>query len=253
MPMVQPNGKIGQKRLLLIYFKGFSLVALFLNGLAGAEVRGQQPYIPFSERLGSETDDVSATGNSSEKKKAAVRSNVMPRVRKPVASARPAVPAQVPARGTSPSSFNPSSVHQGWPIDSQAVKAAAYPPLPPAISSEMAFSINTVVPVQEPPLPSSPLPPGYVPGVTSVPVIPPETFATGERSYEGFGTRPFNSYFGKKEQEEEAEANHREGMVVPWESPPFPFSDHVGPTIGYRDTTIYPLMDAIYHGPNAEW
>ena len=42
-------------------------------------------------------------------------------------------------------------------------------------------------------------------------------------------------------------------MESPFDSPPFPFADFIGPYIGYRDTTAYPLMDAIYHGPNGDW
>jgi hypothetical protein len=75
----------------------------------------------------------------------------------------------------------------------------------------------------------------------------------GAGSYDSFGARIFKAYFGKKEQEEEEEVSHREGEIIPINSPPFPFSDHIGPNIGYRDTSKWPLMEAIYNGPNGDW
>ena len=67
----------------------------------------------------------------------------------------------------------------------------------------------------------------------------------------GFASRLFDAYFNPEE--EEAETNTRRSTVMPWDSPPFPFADHLGPIVGYRDTSVYPLMNAIYHGPNGEW
>jgi hypothetical protein len=73
------------------------------------------------------------------------------------------------------------------------------------------------------------------------------------KTYDSFLTRLGKAYFDPEELEEEAEANTRRGLSVPFDSPPFPFNYHMGPNIGYRDTSLYPLMDAIYHGPNGEW
>jgi hypothetical protein len=36
-------------------------------------------------------------------------------------------------------------------------------------------------------------------------------------------------------------------------SPPFPFSEYIGPNIGVNDTSVYPLMNALYDGPNGDW
>ena len=69
------------------------------------------------------------------------------------------------------------------------------------------------------------------------------------KPFDGFATRLYEAYFGEKEQEDEEEASHRPGVEIPFDSPPFPFADYIGPYIGYRDTSAYPLMDAIYHGP----
>jgi Putative beta-barrel porin-2, OmpL-like. bbp2 len=81
----------------------------------------------------------------------------------------------------------------------------------------------------------------------------PSAFDTGPKTYDSFLNRLGKAFFNPEEQEKELEANTRRGQVIPWTSPPFPFSDHVGPTIGYKDTTVWPLMDAIYNGPNGDW
>ena len=103
-----------------------------------------------------------------------------------------------------------------------------------------------------PPLP--PLPPASAPNIVSLPDGVSGAFAdSGPQTDESFSTRLFKAYFGPKDEGEEEEASHRPGAEVPFESPPFPFADHIGPMIGYRDTTEWPLMDAIYHGPYQDW
>jgi hypothetical protein len=160
-------------------------------------VRGQQSYIPFSDVPVSDSGSVSPLANSSKKKPVAP---VPVRGSAPSSSAVSAItplPGQLQPGIPNPIAFNPNAEPLSSATDSQAVPVQA-----------TAIATNVAVPVQEPPIPSSPLPPGYVPGVTSVPVVPPEMFNTDEKTYEGFGSRLFNAYFGKKEQEEEAEANH---------------------------------------------
>ena len=76
----------------------------------------------------------------------------------------------------------------------------------------------------------------------------------GPITFRGFTTRLYQSYFGEKQQaEDEEEPSHRPGDESPFDSPPFPFAEYIGPYIGYRDTSAYPLMDAIYHGANEKW
>jgi hypothetical protein len=99
-------------------------------------------------------------------------------------------------------------------------------------------------------LPQPPPPAAFTPGDSAT---AEDAFNTGPKTYQGFGTRLFNAYFNPEDVEEEAASNNRRGLTIPWDSPPFPFSDHMGPNIGYRDTSVYPLMDAIYHGPNGDW
>jgi hypothetical protein len=76
---------------------------------------------------------------------------------------------------------------------------------------------------------------------------------SGPKIDDSFCGRLFDAYFSKEEEQEEEEASHRQGTIIPFDSPPFPFADHIGPTIGYRDTTKWPLMEAIYKGPHGDW
>ncbi len=44
----------------------------------------------------------------------------------------------------------------------------------------------------------------------------------------------------------------RRGYDAPFQAPPMPFSDFIGPTIGVNDTSVFPLMEALYKGPNGQ-
>jgi Putative beta-barrel porin-2, OmpL-like. bbp2 len=130
-------------------------------------------------------------------------------------------------------------------------------PLPdPSLGSSTNLAApddSPAAPLQGPPQPSllgtsSITAPAY-----PVPDGAPGVFDTGPKTYDSFMRRLGKAYFNPDEVEEEAESNKRRGQVIPWDSPPFPFSDHLGPNIGYKDTSLYPLMDAIYHGPNGDW
>jgi hypothetical protein len=74
-----------------------------------------------------------------------------------------------------------------------------------------------------------------------------------DSKYDGFAKRLFDAYFSEKAADNADEAPTRRGFEPAFDSPPFPFADHLGPTIGYRDTSVYPLIDAFYHGPNGDW
>src|SRR5579883_509624 len=74
-----------------------------------------------------------------------------------------------------------------------------------------------------------------------------------------FGQRLLRAYFAREEEEAEAESteqgiqNRRINLPPPFApSPPFPFAEHTGPNIGVNDTSVYPLMDALYRGPNGD-
>jgi Putative beta-barrel porin-2, OmpL-like. bbp2 len=75
--------------------------------------------------------------------------------------------------------------------------------------------------------------------------------AGGQQTYDSLASRLFDAYFNPEEAAEET--NTRRSTVIPWDSPPFPFADHLGAVVGYRDTSVYPLMYALYHGPNGDW
>lgn len=117
------------------------------------------------------------------------------------------------------------------------------------------------------------LPPS--PGAQAVPKIDPAVSPTffqqdnsktptpdkGIRSFEkeaelGFGRRLFNAYFVEDDIADEYRTMEprREGIVTPFsiKSPPLPFQDHIGPNIGVNDTSVYPLMEALYNGKNGK-
>jgi Putative beta-barrel porin-2, OmpL-like. bbp2 len=45
----------------------------------------------------------------------------------------------------------------------------------------------------------------------------------------------------------------RRGFDAPFQAPPMPFSDFIGPNIGVNDTSVFPLMEALYKGPNGKF
>jgi hypothetical protein len=84
-------------------------------------------------------------------------------------------------------------------------------------------------------------PAASAPGADNVAKPATGAFTDGPITYRGFATRLYEAYFGEKEQAEEEEPSHRPGMESPFDSPPFPFAEYIGD----RDTSAYPLMDAI--------
>ncbi len=126
-------------------------------------------------------------------------------------------------------------------------------PNPLTMTGESPFASADFLPAQYQDLPQLPAPNGSAPSIADPTEIPNGVVFQDPKTYDGFGTRLYNAYFGKKEQEEEEVASTRPGTIVPFNSPPFPFAAHIGPLIGTRDTSAWPLMDAFYHGPNQDW
>ncbi len=91
------------------------------------------------------------------------------------------------------------------------------------------------------------------PGDSDTSENPGDAFNDGPIIHDGFANRLFDAYLLEKEDAEESEPTRRPGAESPFDSPPFPFAEYIGPYVGYRDTSAYPLMDAIYHGANASW
>ena len=78
--------------------------------------------------------------------------------------------------------------------------------------------------------------------------------AVGSQADKGFGARLFDAYFGPVDPPEPEDPAHpsRRGYPAPFQAPPMPFSDFIGPTIGVNDTSVFPLMDALYKGRNGQ-
>jgi hypothetical protein len=200
------------------HFHSESIVMVLVLGiwLFGAPARAQQSYIPWSDRLPpTGTSNLGATQPGS-------LSSYVSLVSQEPSSANAADPSGV--------SSDPSQL----------------PPLPGA-------NFDTEPRVRPQDYPAFAYQGGARPNVAPTLSAAATAFDTGPKTYDSFLTRLGKAYFNPEEVEEEAEANTRRGLTIPFDSPPFPFSDHLGPNIGYRDTTIYPLMDAIYHGPNGDW
>lgn len=69
-----------------------------------------------------------------------------------------------------------------------------------------------------------------------------------------FARRLFEAFFLEEPnpQEEGEAAQPRRLLPAPYQSPPFPFSEHLGPLIGIRDDAVWPLMEALEKGPNGD-
>jgi hypothetical protein len=79
-----------------------------------------------------------------------------------------------------------------------------------------------------------------------------------------FVGRLFDAYFPSEAElarekavadSESAAPSRRESLPPAFtsNSPPFPFTEYIGPNIGVNDTSVYPLMNALYDGPNGDW
>jgi hypothetical protein len=77
----------------------------------------------------------------------------------------------------------------------------------------------------------------------------------GSESNESFLRRLIKAYRDEPKAPEPPNPDappERRGLPAPFTAPPMPFSDFIGPTIGVNDTSVFPLMDALYRGPNGE-
>ena len=152
-----------------------------------------------------------------------------------------------------------------WP--GREASGQGLPPLPPDPTRASAGAGEALPPLPTLPDPTAaPVPPGGDPPATTgvAPPGPPPAglppvgtrVPTGvSRTFPGFPARLFNAYFGAEENEEESGTlSQRRGVGV--ESPitnvpPFPFSEHLGPSIGVPpDRAVFPLMEAINNGPS---
>jgi hypothetical protein len=195
--------------------------------LSGHQVLAQQPYIPWTPAA------------------SAPQAQSTPR---PLPGAFPTAGASFAANATTPPAVDFARLYQQINRDV---------PLPDAA---VGITVNLAATGDGPPSPDGgqslpPLPDSSAPsdGASTANGTQDKADNNGPKTYESFCTRLFKAYFGEKEEEEEEEANTRRNLVIPWDSPPFPFADHLGPNIGYKDTSVYPLMEAIYNGPHGDW
>jgi hypothetical protein len=130
-----------------------------------------------------------------------------------------------------------------------------------------------VAPAPPPPITRPPAPPvGNVPG-TEPPVDPAVVPAqlsnyfgysyqnisnvqVGSEADRGFLRRLVDAYRDEPDTPTPPDPGappSRRGFDAPFQAPPMPFSDFIGPNIGVNDTSIFPLMDALYRGPNGQF
>jgi hypothetical protein len=77
----------------------------------------------------------------------------------------------------------------------------------------------------------------------------------GSESDKGFFGRLIDAYTDEPGDPVPPDPNappSRRGFDAPFQAPPMPFADFIGPTIGVNDTSVYPLMDALYRGKNGQ-
>ena len=87
-------------------------------------------------------------------------------------------------------------------------------------------------------------------------LISPETRTAepGSKANEPFLQRLYEALFEESPTTDQGEAAQpRRLPPAPYQSPPFPFSEHLGPVIGIRDDAVWPLMEALEQGPNGEF
>ena len=84
-------------------------------------------------------------------------------------------------------------------------------------------------------------------------LLSPETRTAepGSRANEPFLQRLAEALFEEDPPPNQGEpAQPRRLPPAPYQSPPFPFAEHLGPVIGIRDDAVWPFMEALEQGPN---
>ncbi len=100
---------------------------------------------------------------------------------------------------------------------------------------------------------SATLDPGVLPAQS--PRFSPETRSAtpGSEANVPFLQRLFEAFFVEEPEGEGEASQPRRVAPSPYDSPPFPFSEHLGPVIGIRDDAVWPLMEALEKGPNGDF
>jgi hypothetical protein len=79
------------------------------------------------------------------------------------------------------------------------------------------------------------------------------TAEVGSKRDEPFLRRLFEALFEEEPTGQGEAAQPRRLPPAPYQSPPFPFAEHLGPIVGIRDDAVWPLMEALEDGPNGEF
>jgi hypothetical protein len=79
------------------------------------------------------------------------------------------------------------------------------------------------------------------------------TAEVGAKRSEPFLQRLFEALFEEEPTGQGEAAQPRRLPPAPYESPPFPFAEHLGPIVGIRDDAVWPLMEALEDGPNGQF
>jgi hypothetical protein len=79
------------------------------------------------------------------------------------------------------------------------------------------------------------------------------TAEVGGRAAEPFLRRLFDALFEEEPTGQGEAAQPRRLPPAPYQSPPFPFAEHLGPIVGIRDDAVWPLMEALEDGPNGQF
>jgi hypothetical protein len=147
--------------------------------------------------------------------------------------------------------------------------ASATPPSTGRLDSRLALVRFQDSPTP-PPVPSPNPPPA--PDPSEIPPPPPDDvpeaappqpsgspgardIKTGKEANLGFLPRLFNAYFDPDDLADEGYSSkgRRDSLPDPYNiGKPFPFAEHIGPNVGINDTSIHPLMEALYNGPNGD-
>jgi hypothetical protein len=79
------------------------------------------------------------------------------------------------------------------------------------------------------------------------------TAEAGGRANEPFLQRLFEALFEEEPTGQGEAAQPRRLPPAPYQSPPFPFTEHLGPLLGIRDEAVWPLTEALENGPNGQF
>ncbi len=79
------------------------------------------------------------------------------------------------------------------------------------------------------------------------------TADVGGKANEPFLQRLFEALFEEEPTGQGEASQPRRLPPAPYQSPPFPFAEHLGPIVGIRDDAVWPLMEALEDGPNGQF